>query len=100
MAAGRKTVTVRYDDPIALGAALLVFEDDDANRTLNGTVTSIERRQLDTLTADEAKLPVGADVNELRSGLQKHYPDMPDDAEVDVVTFSLASDVIPGDTDQ
>lgn len=100
VAAGRKTVTVRYDDPIALGAALLVFEDDDANRTLNGTVTSIERRQLDTLTADEAKLPVGADVNELRSGLQKHYPDMPDDAEVDVVTFSLASDVIPGDTDQ
>ena len=100
VAAGYKTVTVRYDDPIALGAALFVFEDDDANRTLNGTVTSVERHQLDTLTTDQAKLPVGADVNELRSGLQKHYPDMPDDAEVDVVTFSLDTDVIPGDTDQ
>lgn len=100
VAAGYKTVTVRYDDPIALGAALFVFEDDDANRTLNGTVTSVERHRLDTLTTDQAKLPVGADVNELRSGLQKHYPDMPDDAEVDVVTFSLDTDVIPGDTDQ
>ena len=91
VAAGRKTVTVRYDDPIALGSALLVFEDDERNRTLTGTVTSIERHRLDALTAEEAKLSSDTDITEFKSGLQQHYPDMPHDAEVDVVTFSLTS---------
>lgn len=94
VAAGRKTVTVRYDDSIALGPALLVFEDDAANRTLAGTVTSIETHALDTLTTEQAKLPDGADIAGLKNGLRQHYPEMPDGAEVDVVTFSLVPDVV------
>lgn len=89
--AGRKTVTVRYDDPIALGPALFVFEDDEENRTLTGVITSIERHPLDSLTAEQAKLPSDSDITEFKSGLQKHYPDMPHDAQVDVVSFSLTS---------
>ena len=92
VAAGTKTVTVRYDDPIALGPALFVFEDDAAHRTLTGSVTSVEHHALDTLTADQARLPDGADIGDLRSGLKRHYPDMLHDAEVDVVTFSLDPD--------
>ena len=100
VATGRKTVTVRYDDPIALGAALFVFEDDEANRTLTGTVTSIERHALNTLTAEHAKLSNGTDITQLRSVLEEHYPEMPDDAEVDVVAFSLDPDVSPESTNQ
>ncbi|MDO5645875.1 MAG: ASCH domain-containing protein [Dermabacter sp.] len=91
VAAGRKTVTVRYDDPIALGPALFVFEDDEEHRTLDGVVTHIERYPLDGLTAAQTKLPSDADITEFKRGLQKHYPEMPDDAQVDVVTFSLSS---------
>lgn len=100
VATGRKTVTVRYDDPIALGQALFVFEDDEAHRTLTGTITSVERYPLNALTADQAKLPNDAGITGLKNGLQQHYPDMPQDAEVDVVAFSLASNVIPKDAEQ
>jgi cytidine deaminase len=98
--AGRKTVTVRYDDPISLGPALFVFEDDEKNRTVTGTVTSIERHPLDTMTAEQAKLPNDADITTFKSGLQKHYPDMPHDADVDVVTFSLTPNDNPENADQ
>lgn len=91
VAAERKTVTVRYDDPISLGPALFVFEDDEESRTLTGIITTIERHPLDSLTAEQAKLPSDADITEFKSGLQKHYPGMPHDAQVDVVTFSLTS---------
>jgi cytidine deaminase len=89
---GRKTVTVRYDDPLALGPALFVFEDDEEGGSLTGVVMSIDRYPFATLTAEQAKLPTGADIAGLRDGLWQHYPDMPDNAEVDVVTFSLTPD--------
>jgi cytidine deaminase len=75
--AGRKTSTIRCDDPIALGPAIFYFEDDDARRTLSGTVTGSERYRLDKLTAAQAQ------------GLQSHYPGLPSDADVDVVTFTV-----------
>jgi cytidine deaminase len=55
-------------------------------------VTSVESFAFDTLTAEQARLRPGGDLAELRAGLRQHYPDLPDDAEVDVVTFSLESD--------
>jgi cytidine deaminase len=79
IASGRKTSTVRHDDPIAPGPAIFFFEDDDAHRTLNGTVTGVERRRLDDGTAGDR----------LREGLRRHYPGLPSDAEVDVVTFTV-----------
>jgi cytidine deaminase len=89
---GRKTVTVRYDDPLALGPALFVFEDDEEKGPLTGIVAGIDRHALASLTAEQAKLPEGADIEALRDGLRQHYPDMTDDAEVDVVTFSVTPD--------
>ncbi|OJX73975.1 ASCH domain-containing protein [Leifsonia sp. 71-9] len=89
VASGRKTVTVRHDDPIALGPALFVFEDDDEHRTLRGTVTTVERRTFDTLTAEHARLEAGATLAELRSGLLQHYPGLSGDDEVEVVGFVL-----------
>jgi len=53
IATARKTSTVRYDDPIALGPAIFFFEDDEAHRTLNGTVTAVERHRLDDGTGTD-----------------------------------------------
>lgn len=78
--AGLKTTTVRYDDPVALGPAWLLFEDDDGYRRLRGVVDGIETRHLDELTKDD---------DALRTGLLGHYPDLPADAELTVVSFHL-----------
>ncbi|MDV9174731.1 hypothetical protein R6V09_32050 [Streptomyces sp. W16] len=53
IASARKTSIVRYDDPIALGPAIFLFEDDEAHRTLNGNVTGVERHRLDDGTGTE-----------------------------------------------
>lgn len=89
VAAGEKTVTIRWDEPITMGPATFVFEDHPENPTLVGEVVAIDRCGLDTLTAEQAKMPSGADVATLKAGLQIHYPDMPADAVVDVVTFTI-----------
>ncbi|WJV44132.1 ASCH domain-containing protein [Streptomyces flavofungini] len=89
IATARKTSTVRHDDPIALGPAIFLFEDDEAQRTLNGTVTGIERHRLDRLTAEQARLDGFTSVDQLKKGLQDHYPGLPSDAEVDFVTFTV-----------
>lgn len=89
VASGTKTTTIRYDDPIARGPALFVFEDDAEHRTLEGIVTGVERHRLDRMTAEQARLTPGTRIDELRHGLRSHYPDLPEDAEVDVVAFDL-----------
>jgi cytidine deaminase len=89
--AGRKTSTIRYDDPIAPGPAIFYFEDDDAHRTLNGAVTGVEHHRLDTLTAAQARLSAGSTMAELKKALQSHYPGLPADADVDVVSFTLSA---------
>jgi len=53
IATARKTSIVRHDDPIALGPAIFFFEDDEAHRTLNGTVTGVERHRLDDGTSTD-----------------------------------------------
>ncbi|MEU5345926.1 ASCH domain-containing protein [Streptomyces sp. NPDC020766] len=88
IATARKTSTVRYDDPIAMGPAIFLFEDDEAPRTLNGTVTGVERHRLDRLTAEQARLDGFTSIDQLKKGLQGHYPDLPSDAEVEFVTFT------------
>ncbi|MFF7364194.1 ASCH domain-containing protein [Streptomyces sp. NPDC008125] len=88
IATAGKTSTVRYDDPIALGSAIFLFEDDEAHRTLDGTVTGVERHRLDRLTAEQARLDGDTSIDELRSGLQGHYPGLPSDAEIESVTFT------------
>lgn len=86
---GRKTSTIRFDDSIALGDAVFYFEDDDAHRVLKGTVTGIRSFRLDQLTAEQALLDTETTIEQLKDGLKQHYPQMPDGAEVDVVTFAI-----------
>ena len=89
IAKGAKTTTIRFDDPVALGPALFVFEEDPERRTLDGIVVSVESHRLDLMTAAEARLAEGKSIADLQLGLRSHYPDLPEDAVVDVVTFRL-----------
>ncbi|WP_367575206.1 ASCH domain-containing protein [Streptomyces griseoaurantiacus] len=98
VATARKTTTIRYDDPIALGPAIFLFEDEETHRTLNGTVIGVERDRLDRLTAEQARLDGFMSVEELNKGLQGHYPGLPADAEVDVVTFTVEAPDAGSDT--
>lgn len=91
VADGTKTSTIRFDDPVPVGPALFVFEEDEAHRTLSGEVTGVERYRLDQMTPEQARLQPDGTMAGLRVSLRSHYPDLPDDAEVDVVTFGLVT---------
>ncbi|MGB7361834.1 MAG: ASCH domain-containing protein, partial [Rhodococcus sp. (in: high G+C Gram-positive bacteria)] len=90
VASGEKTVTVRWDDPITVGPALLVFEDDGSIRTLDGVVTSVSRYGVGDVTAEQLHIESNTDVPDFVAGLRERYTAMPDDAHLDVVTFVLA----------
>lgn len=89
IATARQTSTVRHDEPMTPGPAVFLFEDDEARRTLDGTVTGVERHRLDRLTAVQARLAGGTSADQLREGLRARHPGLPSDAEVDVVTFTV-----------
>lgn len=89
IAAGLKTSTVRYRDPVEVGPVLFVFEDDDGYRRLYGVIDQVESRRFDALTEEDARLENGSSVDALRDGLRGHYPGITDAAIVDVVRFHL-----------
>ncbi|MEU5324017.1 ASCH domain-containing protein [Streptomyces sp. NPDC021056] len=89
IATARKTSTIRYEDPVAPGPAIFLFEDDEAPRTLEGTVTGVERHRLDRLTAEQARLDGFTSIDQLKKGLQGHYPGLPSDAEIEFVKFRV-----------
>ncbi len=68
---------------------VFLFEDDEAHRMLNGTVTGVERHRLDRLTAEQARLDGFTSIDELKKGLQGHYPGPPSDAEVELAAFTV-----------
>lgn len=60
------------------------FPDADSRRILR-----FNKRYYDV--AEQARLAPGTPVNGPPQGLRSHYPDLPDEAEVEVVTFKLQS---------
>ena len=89
IAAGAKTATIRYRDPVEVGPALFVFEDDDGYRRMRGVIDGVESRRFDALTVEDARLENAPSVKALQDGLRGHYPGITDDAIVDVVRFHL-----------
>lgn len=87
---GLKSSTVRWNDPIAVGPALLVFEGHPNHATLQGNVLKVESFPLADLTPSRARLSEGSDMSAFRASLREHYPEMPNDAVVDVVNFELS----------
>jgi cytidine deaminase len=85
--AGKKTSSVRWDEPVAKGPAIFYFEDDDAHGPLHGEVLEVNRFALVELTPERLRLSESSSVAAYIDGLRGHYPDMPADASVDVVDF-------------
>lgn len=79
VAAGLKTQTARYLDPVPLGPTTFVFEDGEHRgfRTLPGVIDSVTPVHLTDL--DDG----------YQAGLRSHYPHMPHDAQLDDVRFHI-----------
>lgn len=92
VASGRKTVTVRLDDPQRIGPITMVFDDPETGerRLLNGVIETIEQRRLDELTAEDVQRENMSTPEALRTVLRTHYPHIGEDDVVDVVGFRLA----------
>ncbi|MGO4190507.1 ASCH domain-containing protein [Arthrobacter sp. YAF17] len=86
---GQKTATTRYRDPVEIGPALFVFEDDDGYRRLHGVIDDVEELRFDELTPEHAELEGASSLEALRTGLRHHYPGLADDALISVVRFHL-----------
>ena len=86
---GRKSATLRWDDPVEPGPAWLLFEDDDQYRRLPGVVEQVTPVRLEQLTRQDLDRENATDLDSLRAGLRGHYPDLPEDAVLDLVTFHL-----------
>ena len=88
VANGEKTSSVRWDERVSAGPAILYFEDDE-RPPLRGQILAVNHYQLDDLTPERLRLSSGGTVEGYIDGLRQHYPLMPTDAAVDVVDFRL-----------
>jgi cytidine deaminase len=85
---GRKTTTVRLDDPARLGPITFVFEHADGRvSTVDAVVTQIDSKKISELTDLDATRDGFADLAELLTALEHHYPGFDPESTVDVVYF-------------
>ncbi|WP_342449142.1 ASCH domain-containing protein [Brevibacterium marinum] len=90
VASARKTLTVRWNESHTTGTALAYFEHADRT-TLPVDITSVETHRLSELTAQTLRLKTDSGLLGYVSNLRDRYPGMPEDAQVDVVTFRLSA---------
>ncbi|NYE95479.1 cytidine deaminase [Psychromicrobium silvestre] len=91
---GRKTSTVRWNDPVELGPATLVFEFAETPRSIPGEVLGIRAVQMATLMAeaDTAHGPGAGD--QYLTALRQHYPDLNPEDQLEEVSFATRLDQI------
>ncbi|MDN6374216.1 MAG: ASCH domain-containing protein [Brevibacterium aurantiacum] len=87
---GQKTLTVRWQESHSPGPALAYFEHTE-HGPLPVDITSVDTCRLSELTPQLLHLREGSSVDSYVANLRKHYPTMPQDATVDVVTFRLSA---------
>uniref|UniRef100_A0A942SY87 ASCH domain-containing protein n=1 Tax=Neobacillus citreus TaxID=2833578 RepID=A0A942SY87_9BACI len=90
MVSGAKVTTVRWNESVPVGAAVFVFDEHPTAAPIAGTVTAVQRHRLNTLTAEQAQQPPGTDMQFFGRQLREnYYPDMPDDAVVEVAELTV-----------
>lgn len=86
---GHKQQTIRVDDPFRPGPAELVFErEDGTRRTITAAIVEVRTTTRAALTADDARADGFVTCADLQAALDRHYPGLADDDEVDVVRFT------------
>lgn len=89
---GEKVTTVRWGESVRVGASTFEFDGWPTLAPLAGHVTAVRRYRLDELTAGQARQPEGTDMTRFREQLREnYYPDMPDDAIVEVAELVVAT---------
>ncbi|MCI4011512.1 ASCH domain-containing protein [Brevibacterium sp. ZH18] len=90
IASARKTLTVRWNESHTAGPALAYFENTDSG-TVPVEITSVEAHRLSELTPQILQLSKSPTSEGYVANLREHYPAMPEDANVEVVTFRLSA---------
>ena len=95
--AGRKTSTLRFDDPTPFGLATFVFEFDAGPRTLSGEVTGVHPLLMQQLMDEEdATDGAGAGAALLATLRRDYYPGLTSASQMERVSFRhLPAEVPP-----
>jgi cytidine deaminase len=88
---GSKRMTMRFNDPVQVGPALLVFEFDD-EVSLPGHITSTVAKPVGTVTDDEAQKDGFAGASDVLPGLRDYYPGLQPSDEILIVRFEVNDD--------
>ncbi|WP_209323405.1 ASCH domain-containing protein [Brevibacterium renqingii] len=91
--AGKKTLSVRWNEAHRTGRALAYFEDTE-HGPAPVVITSVTPKRLSELSATDLELSRPGGLDRYLANLHAHYPAMPDDATVEIVRFRrTASDI-------
>jgi cytidine deaminase len=85
---GDKRMTMRFNDPVQVGPALLVFEFDD-EIALPGRITSTMAKPVGEITDLEAREDGFASASEVLPAMRDYYPDLVADDELVLVRFQV-----------
>lgn len=85
---GAKRVTMRFDDPVRVGPALLVFESEPPI-CLPGRITSTVSRPISAITDDEAREDGFAGAADVLPGLRDYYPRLRAGDDIVIVRFEV-----------
>lgn len=87
---GDKVTTVRWQEDVRTGPAVFVFDEHPSATPLAGQVTEVTDHRLAELTPRAAHQPADTDMADFARQLRtNYYPDMPDDAVVQVAVIAL-----------
>lgn len=86
--AGSKRITMRFNDPIEVGLATLVFEFDDQVR-LPGRILSTVVKTVETVTDEEAHEDGFTNAAAVLAGLRDYYPNLQPTDELVIVRFDV-----------
>jgi len=86
--AGTKRCTMRFDDPVQVGPALLVFELAEPV-TIPGRITSTVAKKVSEVTDEEAQADGFAGAANVLPELRDYYPDLTGDDDIVIVSFEV-----------
>jgi cytidine deaminase len=85
---GSKRITMRFNDPVEVGPAMLVFEFDDEVR-IPGRIVSTVTKTVETVTDAEAQEDGFTTAADVLPGLRDYYPDLLPTDDLVIVRFAV-----------